>query len=199
MPRRTECEVLLHHTAEWFQHSPWAMESFAIERLAPALVTAGLIEPLDVRDDGDEYMRRKRNWGMRVSRIFLQTQPFPLAWKWVWIGLVDEPYRSRIVHELQAMAGFMAVPLPEIRPVSGVASAAANMATVLQEFGEFVGAAGGPASDSLYNKHDDPVAVDEMLSRGADVIQAIYAELNALASGTGRPLPALKRVKKWAK
>lgn len=195
MPRRTECEVLLHHTAEWFQHSPWSMESFSMDRLAPALFAAGLIEPKDVLVDGDEYKRRKAAWGMRVSRIFCQTQPFPLSWKWIWIGLVDEPYRSRIVHDLQAMAGFMAVPLPQIRPISGVVSAAANMAGVLQEFGEFVGAAGGPASDSLYNKHDDPAAVDEMLSRGADVIQAIYAELTALASGTGRPLPALKGVK----
>lgn len=195
MPRRTECEVLMHHTAEWFQHSPWSMESFALQRLAPALVDAALIEPLGELDDGDDYHRRKKAWGQRVSRIFLQTQPFPLSWKWIWIGQVDEPYRSRIVHDLQAMAGFMAVRLPQLRPVGGVVSAAANMAGVLQEFGEFVGAAGAPASDGRYDRDDDPAAVDEMLSRGADVIQALYAELTALASGTGRPLPALKMVK----
>jgi hypothetical protein len=191
MANRTEKEVLLYQTAEWFKNSPWSVEAFAHDALAPALAAAGLIEPLGVPDDGAEYLRDRKAWGQQISRIFHGTKPFPLEWKWVWINKVAEPYRTRILTECQALAGCMNVKLPEIRTVDGVLSARARIGAVMIEVGEFFTAAAEPSGDGQYDREDCQVAAKEMLTKGVEAIQAILAELHAVAAGTGVDLPAL--------
>ena len=48
-----------------------------------------------------------------------------------------------------------------------------------------------PAHDGKYDHTDDPAQVDEMLTEGAEAIAAMFNELVALSTGTGRPLPLL--------
>lgn len=191
MPGRNETEVILQHTAVWFQNSEWSMERFAHDLLAPALRSARLIEPENVQPDGDAYLRQRKAWGQRISRIFHGTQPFPLEWKWAWVGQVPNPYRQEMLNDLLAMAGCLNVPIPQIRPIAGVQATAARMGDVLQEFGEFVTSSAVPAGDGHYSRQDCPAAVADMLEKGLDAVQALLAELQALATGAGAQLPAL--------
>lgn len=190
MSRRSEREVVLHHTAEWFKHSSWSMEKFAHDALAPALAQAGLIEPLATPESGVEYTRSRKAWGMQVARLFNGDKSFPLEWKWVWISLVPNPYHAAMTNELQALAGCMNVPLPEIRPINGVKSAQARIGAVMIEVGEFFTAAAGPAGDGRYDREDQADGIETM-QKGLEAVQAILAELAAVSSGTGIELPAL--------
>ncbi|MNF10511.1 hypothetical protein D3C80_2114690 [compost metagenome] len=52
-------------------------------------------------------------------------------------------------------------------------------------------AASVPAHDGLYDHTDDPAEVDRMLIEGTEAISAMFNELVALATGTGRPLPLM--------
>lgn len=190
MSRRSEREVVLHYTAEWFKHSAWSMEKFAHEALAPALAMAGLIEPLVAPENGIEYARSRKSWGMQVSRLFNGDKSFPLEWKWVWISLVPNPYHDAMTNELQALAGCMNIPLPDIRSVNGVKSAQARIGAVMLEVGEFFTAAAGPAGDGVYDR-DDKVEAIETMQKGLEAVQAIIAELAAVSAGTGVDLPAM--------
>lgn len=191
MPGRNETEVVLYHTGRWFQHSEWSMEKFAHDLLAPALVEAKILAPLDDPLKGDDYLRQRKAWGMRISRIFNGTQPFPMEWKWAWISQVPKPYQQEMLDDLLAMAGCLNVPIPHLRPIAGVQATAARMGDVLLEFGEFVAASAVPAGDGSYSRKDCPDAVTEMLEKGTDALQTLFAELQALATGTGFQLPAL--------
>lgn len=189
MSCRTETDVILHHSREWLQNSSWTMERFAIDLLAPQLEAAGLIAPIEQHDDGAAYLKLRKAWGQRVARIFHGELTFPLEWKWHWINQIPSPYRDALVNELQAMAGYMSVPMPEIVPVKGVSAAKARMGVVLQEFGEYVAAAAGPAGDGHYSRDDCPLAIKETLAKGIEAVQAIIAELQAVATGSGQGLP----------
>lgn len=190
MSRRSEREVVLHHTAEWFKHSVWSMEKFALEALAPALANAGLIEPLAAPESGVEYSRSRKAWGQQVARLFNGDKTFPLEWKWIWISLVPNPYHDAMTNELQSLAGCMNVALPEIRSINGVKSAQARMGAVMIEVGEFFTATAGPAGDGRYDRDDQAEAVETM-QKGLEAVQAILAELAAVSAGTGVDLPAL--------
>lgn len=191
MPGRNETEIVLHHTAVWFQNSEWSMERFAHDLLAPALVAAKLLAPLEDPLEGDVYLKQRKAWGQRIARIFHGQQPFPLEWKWAWVSQVPRPYQQEMLDDLLAMAGCLNVPIPELRTIAGVKATAARMGTVLGEFGEFVTAAALPSGDGHYSRQDCPNAVTEMLDKGIDAVQALLAELQALAAGTGVQLPAL--------
>ena len=191
MPGRNETEVVLFHTGRWLQHSEWSMERFAHDLLAPALVEAKLLAPLEDPLKGDDYLRQRKAWGQQIARIFHGTKPFPLEWKWAWISQVPKPYQQDMLDDLLAMAGCLNVPIPEIRAIAGVQATAARMGDVLLEFGEFVTASALPAGDGHYSRQDCPAAVREMLDKGVDAVQALLAELQALATGAGAQLPAL--------
>lgn len=191
MPGRNETEVVLHHTGRWFQHSEWSMERFAHDLLAPALVEAKLLAPLEDPLKGDDYLKQRKAWGQQIARIFHGTKPFPLEWKWAWISQVPKPYQQDMLDDLLALAGCLNVPIPEIRAIAGVQATAARMGDVLLEFGEFVTASALPAGDGHYSRQDCPAAVREMLDKGVDAVQALLAELQALATGAGAQLPAL--------
>lgn len=189
MGMRTERDVLIDQTSRWFTHSDWSIDRFALERLAPALSAAGLVDLGDPQDVG-EYQRQRRAWGMRVGRIFSEAQPFPLEWKWVWLNCLPEEYQHRARQELLAMAGCFDVRLPEFIVGAEVAATPARLGVVMQEIGHFVSAA-TPAHDGKYDRNENPEEVDRMLAEGLDLLAALANELYSLSAGTGRPLPLL--------
>jgi len=191
MAARTEREIVLETTGLWFRHSEWSVEKFAHERLAPALVEAGLLEPEVIASaTGDEYLRCRKAWGQRLNRIFNGTAPFPLEWKQVWIDCLPEA-EARLAQ--QACLDLIGVPnlrLPTlVQPPSP--GTLARMSEVLEEVGQFIAAA-RPSHNGRYDRADDPAEVDRMLKEGTDAVLALINELVAVAAGTGRPLPALQ-------
>lgn len=187
---RTERDVVVDQTSRWFAHSDWSLERFASERLAPALAASGLIDPMEEPADIEAYQRTRKAWAQRVSRIFHETQPFPLEWKWAWLSCLPEDYQKAARSELLAMAGCFDVRIPELVGLVGVPAARARLGEVTQAVGDFL-AASDPAHDGKYDHTDDPDQVDEMLTEGAEAIAAMFNELVALSTGTGRPLPLL--------
>lgn len=190
MPTRTERDVLIDQTSRWFAHSDWSIERFASERLAPALSAAGLIEEIAEPEDVETYQKTRKSWSQRVSRIFHETQPFPLEWKWAWLSCLPADYQKSARSELLAMAGCFDVRIPELVGLVGVPSARARLGEVTQAMGDFL-AASGPAHDGLYDGTDNPEDVDRMLVEGTEAISAMFNEMVALSTGTGRPLPLM--------
>lgn len=184
MQHSTETEIVLGHTAQWFQNSEMSMERFAHDRLAPALEAAGLIEEAPAPQDAEAFTKGRKAWRQRVDRLFNGSQPFPLEWKWAWINSVDEPFRTEIKNDLQIMAGMLPVARPELRAVNGVESTRARIAQVMIECGEFFQAAAEPAQDGRYCS-DDRGAAAEMIEKGFEAAGAILSELSALAAGAG--------------
>ena len=187
MTMRTERDVIVDQTSRWFAHSEWSLERFASERLAVALSAAGLIEELEEPADVETYQKTRKAWSQRVARIFHATQPFPLEWKWVWLSCLPEDYQRSARSELLAMAGCFDVRIPELVGVVGVPAARAQLGQVTQAIGEFL-AASAPAHDGVYDNTDSPEDVDRMLIEGTEAISAMFNELVALSTGTGRPL-----------
>lgn len=187
MGHKTENTVLVGFTRAWFENSQWSIERFALELLAPALVRDGLIDPLPAPASGDDYMKAKRTWGMRVGRIFNGTQPFPLEWKWTWLTCLPAEYYQAARAELLAMAGVMDIRLPTLAAHSNTAMTA-RLGEVTRELGEFI-AACQPAHDGSYHKADCPEAVDRMFKEGLEAMEHMATELVALSMGTGRALP----------
>jgi hypothetical protein len=190
MTTRTERDVVVDQTSRWFAHSEWSLERFASERLAVALSAAGLIEELEEPADVETYQKSRKAWSQRVARIFHATQPFPLEWKWVWLSCLPEDYQRSARSELLAMAGCFDVRIPELVGVVGVPAARAQLGQVTQAIGEFL-AASAPAHDGVYDNTDSPEDIDRMLIEGTEAISAMFNELVALSTGTGRPLPLL--------
>ncbi|MGF6672108.1 hypothetical protein [Pseudomonas monsensis] len=184
MQHSTETEIVLGHTAKWFQNSEMSMERFAHDLLAPALETAGLIEATPAPQDGEAFTKGRKAWRQRVDRLFNGSQPFPLEWKWAWINSVDEPFRTEIKNDLQIMAGMLPVARPDLRAVNGVESTRARIAQVMIECGEFFQAAAEPAQDGRYCR-DDRGAAAEMIEKGFEAAGAILGELSSLAVGAG--------------
>lgn len=188
MQSKNEKEVILGHTAHWFQNSEWSMERFAHELLAPALQAEGYVEGLIDSDDGDAHLRARKAWRQRVDRIFNGSQPFPLEWKWAWVNSIAEPFRSELLKDLQLMAGMIPVVRPELRAVKGIVSAPARIAEVMIECAEFFQAAAPAAQDGQYDQGDRTGAA-EMVEKGWDAVGSIVGELKALSAGTGYELP----------
>jgi hypothetical protein len=188
MQHSTETEILLKHTAQWFQNSEMSMERFAHERLAPALSAAELIDAKPAIVDGESYEKFRKAWRQRVDRLFNGAQPFPLEWKWHWINSVDEPFRTEIKNDLQILAGNLPVARPDLRAINGVESTGARIAQVMIECGEFFQAAAKPAEDGRYCR-DDRESAAEMIEKGFEAAGAILSELVALAAGAGVTLP----------
>jgi hypothetical protein len=184
MQHSTETEIVLGHTAKWFQNSEMSMERFAHDLLAPALEAAGLIESTPAPQDGEAFTKGRKAWRQRVDRLFNGSQPFPLEWKWAWINSVDEPFRTEIKNDLQIMAGMLPVARPDLRAVNGVESTRARIAQVMIECAEFFQAAAEPAQDGRYCR-DDRGAAAEMIEKGFEAAGAILGELSALAAGAG--------------
>lgn len=188
MKRKTETEIILGHTSNWFQNSEMSMERFAHDLLAPALAAEGHVEGLVQADDADSYTKARKAWRQRVDRLFNGSQAFPLEWKWAWISCIAEPFRTEILNDLQIMAGMLPVARPELRAVDGVKSTGARIAEVMIECGEFFQAAATPAADGRYCR-DDRAAAADMIEKGLEAAGAILTELAALAAGAGVTLP----------
>jgi hypothetical protein len=187
---RTEREIVIDQTSRWLTNSDWSLERFAFERLAPALSAAGLIEPVAQPEDVEQYVRLRKAWAMRVSRIYHGSLPLPLEWKWVWLSCLPDAFQRAARHELLALAGCFDVRLPEFIGGLALDATQARLGEVTREIGEFIASA-TPAHNGRYDRADDPAAVDSMLREGAEAIAALVNEMIAVSTGTGRPLPLL--------
>lgn len=118
MQGRTEREIVLRHTNQWFTQSEWNVERFAHELLAPALVAAGLIEKALEETDGDAYLKERKAWATRLGRIFNGTSPFPLEWKWTWIGCLPARIADDVRRECIELVGGLDIRVPRISPRS---------------------------------------------------------------------------------
>lgn len=192
MAARTEREIVLDQTNLWFRNSEWSVEKFASEKLAPALAAADLVEPLDLPETGEDYLRGRKAWGQRLNRVFNGTAPFPLEWLRVWLDCLPETYRLEARRECLALYEVLDLRVPQITPAL-VPSVPANLGAITTEFGQFI-AASRPAHNGRYDRNDDPAEVEQMLKEGAEVVMTMVSELMAIAAGTGRHLPDLLRL-----
>lgn len=190
MAARTEREIVLGHTNQWFRHSEWSVEKFGLELLAPALAAADLVDPLAEPETGAEYMRSRKAWGQRLNRIFNGTAPFPLEWKGVWLKCLPEATARDALRDCLALFEVPDLRLPSFSPAP-LPSVPSHFGELMQEIGQFV-AASTPAHNGRYDRNDDPVAVERMLKEGTEAVLAMISELMAIAAGTGRSLPALQ-------
>jgi hypothetical protein len=198
MQGRTEREIVLRHTNQWFMQSEWNVERFAHELLAPALIAEGLIEVALEESDGAAYLKERKAWATRLGRIFNGTSSFPLEWKWTWIGCLPARIADDVRRECIELVGGLDIRVPRIAYPARPSSVPSDLAKVLQEFGTFVAAA-TPAHDGSYSLRDDPEAVDLMLREGLDAVLSMISELASVAVGTGRALPDLARLERFAK
>lgn len=196
MKTRTEDRLIIDITRRWFENSRESIESFSTTHLIPALEDAGMAE-VDhdaVESSAAAYTRWRRAASMKVGRIIRCTQPFPLSWKWIWIGCLPQDYQLELRRELMAMAGSLYVPIPSFVDASDQPSRAdAQLHRLSQEFGELLQYA-QPAHNGRYDLNDDPRAVDRMMKEAIDLVEVVLSEVAAVSRGTGRPLPRMKMI-----
>lgn len=193
---RTEDQAIIAATRDWFENSRESIESFSTTLLIPALEDAGMaeVDHDSVESSAAAYTRWRRAASMKVGRIIRGTQPFPLSWKWVWIGCLPQEYQLELRRELMAMAGSLYVPIPSFVAASDQPSRAkAQLHRLSQEFGELLQYA-QPAHNGRYDLNDDPHAVDRMMKEAIDLVEVVLSEVAAVSRGTGRPLPRMKMI-----
>lgn len=192
---RTECDVIIKATLDWFANSRESIESFSTIHLIPALERQGMVEVDrdEVERSTDNYMRWRRNVSMKVGRIIRGDQPFPLAWKWVWVNLLPEKHQVEARRELMAMAGSLYVPVPRFSAAEDLSRSASQLHRISQEFGEFLQYS-QPAHNGHYDINDCPAQVDRMMKEAVDLVEAVLSEVAAVSRGTGRPLPRMRMI-----
>lgn len=193
---RTEDQAIIAATRDWFENSRESIESFSTTLLIPALEDAGMaeVDHDSVESSAAAYTRWRRASSMKVGRIIRGTQPFPLSWKWVWIGCLPQEYQLELRRELMAMAGSLYVPIPSFVAASDQPSRAkAQLHRLSQEFGELLQYA-QPAHNGRYDLNDDPRAVDRMMKEAIDLVEVVLSEVAAVSRGTGRPLPRMRMI-----
>jgi len=192
---RTECDVIIKATLDWFTNSRESIESFSTIHLIPALERQGMMElnREEVERNTDNYLRWRRSVSMKVGRIIRGDQPFPLAWKWPWISLLPEQYQVEVRRELMAMAGSLYVPVPRFSAVDDLARVQSQLHRISQEFGELLQYA-QPAHNGGYDRNDCPAQVDRMMKEAVDLVEVLLSEVAAVSRGTGRPLPRMTMI-----
>ena len=192
---RTECDVIIKATLDWFANSRESIESFSTIHLVPALERLNMMElnREEVERNTDNYLRWRRSVSMKVGRIIRGDQPFPLAWKWAWISLLPEQYQVEVRRELMAMAGSLYVPIPRFSVADDQPRAKSQLHRLSQEFGELLQFA-QPAHNGHYDINDNPAQVDRMMKEAVDLVEVVLSEVAAVSRGTGRPLPRMRMV-----
>jgi hypothetical protein len=195
MERRAEDQAIIAATRDWFENSRESIESFATTLLIPALEDAGMadVDHDSVESSAAAYTRWRRAASMKVGRIIRGTQPFPLSWKWVWIGCLPPVYQLEVKRELMAMAGSLYVPIPSFGAGEQPTRAQAQLHRLAKEFGELIEHA-KPSHNGYYDLNDDPRQVDRMMKEAVDLVEVVLSEVAALSRGTGRPLPRFKMI-----
>lgn len=194
MKSLTEDKVIIRHTRQWLETSQWSIETFATTLLIPALEDAGMakVDRDSVESSAAAYTRWRRAESMKVGRIIRGSQPFPLAWKWVWVSCLPADVQREATRELVAMAGSLYVPIPKFCAMNPH-STRSRLDRMSQEFGELLQYA-APAHNGRYDANDCPVSIDRMMKEGVDLIEAVTAELVAICKGTGRQLPRIRMI-----
>lgn len=176
----TEDQIILAHTNRFLSETQWTKNSFIQRKLVPALVASGFYKPEpSVVDEYDAWVTTQRRY---LSNIFTGRVNFPLAWKWVWLSCLPEPYRGACKKELHSLTGSMFIPMP---PVSDVrAPAASRLSDLMREFSEVVRDS-RPAQDGAFSPDDSPAETQLYADQLVDLLEACFDELMAVQQGTG--------------
>jgi len=179
----TEDKIIIAHTNRLLQETPWSIERFATELLAPNLEALELSNETKITQ-ADEYLRWKTAKGVQVGRILRATMNFPMSWKWAWVNALPEPYHSQCRKELLALAGVLDVPVPQIKSTKCGCATKANLADMMREFADVV-ASSSPAQDGIYDDNDNKADTQKYTDEIIDVIEVLHRELLAVFQGTG--------------
>lgn len=195
MKYRTEDQLIIAATRRWFENSRESIESFSTTLLIPALEDAGMaeVDRESVESNVAAYTRWRRAASMRVGRVIRGDQPFPLAWKWFWVGCLPSEYQLELRRDLMAMAGSLYVPIPHFADASNMVRARAHLDRISQEFGELLQNA-RPAHNGHYDINDDPRLIDRMMKEAVDLVEVVLSEVAAASRATGRPLPRMRMI-----
>lgn len=176
----TEDQIILTYTNRFLSETKWTKNSFIQKKLIPALVAAGFYKPEpSVVDEYESWVSTHRRY---LSNIFTGRVNFPLAWKWVWLSCLPDPYRGSCKKDLHALTGSMFIPMP---PVSDVrAPAASRLSDLMREFSEVVRDS-RPAQDGALSPEDSPAEAQLYADQLADLLEACFDELLAIQQGTG--------------
>ena len=179
---KTEDQVIIEHTKDWFAESSWSIEKFAAERLVPQLEMAGIMQPENIQT-GDQLDSWRKKKAVHVGRVLKRAVPFPLSWKWFWLSCLPESTRDACEGDLMALSGKLNVSLPHIhvRPQTG---SAAHIDRVMREFSEFI-ASSRPAQDGRYDQSDSPEEANQFIDEALDVVAVLIHEVAAIQAGTG--------------
>lgn len=177
---KTEDQIILSHTNRFLSETKWTKNSFIQRKLVPALVKSGFYKPEpSVVDEYEAWVSNQRRY---LSNIFTGKRNFPLAWKWVWLVCLPEPYRGECKKELQSLTGSMFIPMPPETDVR--MPTVSRLSNLVREVSEVMRDS-LPAADGSLSPEDDPEAVQQYANQIADVIEEAFSELLAIQQGTG--------------
>ena len=179
---KTEDQVIIEHTRNWFSDSSWSIEKFATELLVPMLEAANIMQPEDIKT-ADQLISWRKKKAVHVGRVLKFAVPFPLSWKWFWLRCLPEGVRDACESDLMALSGKLNVSLPLIHHHTQTASEA-HIDRVMREFSEFI-ASSKPAQDGRYDQSDNPEEADLLIDEALDVIAVLIREVVAIQAGTG--------------
>lgn len=182
MDIRTEDQVIIAYTNEVILNSRLSLDKFASDHLVPALEADGVIEKSNILD-AEQYSHWRSKNCMQFHRVMRGTTKFPLSWKWSWIGVLPEPYRTNCRRELLAIAGVLDIPIPSFG-LNCAGSAKSHLPSIMQEFSEMV-AASSPAHDGVLDAEDKLELVRRYAHEILDIVEAGERELQAIERGTG--------------
>lgn len=208
----TEDQIIIRETIDWLNTSSWTIDRFASDLLLPALMAAGIEEPKQELNDFDSYARWKNAKGQQIGRILRNAQPFPLAWKWVWLECLPSERQNKARKELFALAGALDINLaqmfrspseivpvqcscyqkenpkiyhsPQCRHHVTTTETRAELQRLLKETSEVV-ANSSPAHDGVYSAADNPQDVRRYMASLENLLEAAAREIIAVEAGTG--------------
>lgn len=176
----SEDQIILHYTNEWMTDKGVSKQRFARDYLVPALARAELVMEEPSKAESYELWFDSRR--KMISKMLSCTGNIPLAWKWVWVKCLPNPYQKYCRQDLLALNGSFYLPLPEgnkdRRPM------ASKLAELTREFGEVM-AASKPAQDGMLDMRDEVEDLREYAGQLLDLIEKASLELLHIQTGTG--------------
>lgn len=176
----SEDQIILNATREWMADKGVSLQAFARDRLLPALGRADLVQEEPGQAENYELWFDSRR--KMITRVIKGSGYMPLAWKWVWVNCLPEPYQKRCRQELMALNNSFYLPLPagnsERRPM------ASTLADLTREFSEVM-AASKPAQDGMLDARDEVEDLREYAGQLLDLVEKAAQELVNIQTGTG--------------
>ncbi len=174
----TEDQIVLAATEAYLKNKDVSKTTFAVDKLFPALHTAGIRLTKSVENEED-FFKALSNAKNQISRIFGGTQALPLKWKWIWISCLPAEYQHRCIYELNSLG-------LETVPSKLGAHAMADIGLLAKESGEAITATAVIAGDGKYDHNDSPEDIQKALNELYDLRDAAQAHIDAIERDTGQ-------------